>query len=545
MGMLSATCGLGLLAPPPVHAPPPPQLAPPTSGGLTHYDPYNAPHHATSEHFALRWGNGASPTLAQQEAVLDQLEEAWDAGVDTLAMEPPTGSATSYVNVYLGGTGPDLPPISFVGGYVTPDLSNVPFMVLHPDLLVNVGGYEDALDGILVHEFFHVLQFSLDSFTGGFGPFAATEQVWFWESTASWFAHDTLPGNAWVPSVFGAYLLTPHLAVDLYDPYAKGLVSGRIYHSALFHRYLSEHVADPTLISDAWLTAGQNADPLTVLDSLLQGHGTSLDEAFPGFATHNAVLDYDEGEAYGTWADTWVGTYSAVDQRLLDTLDATALPATLHADALAPRAWGYSIVELTDIAPAGWDLSVDGEPGSAGSAAAFHLAWVTVDAKGQATHGELAGPGEDLDGRLVPPADAVAAYIAVTSQPTGADPTEAFDFTLTVAEVPEPIDTSTTGHTAATADTGIVSDTSPPTDTVAAPTADTALVDTGTTPGDSRPSTTGPGDTATASTPSSPTTTTSAPGASDDGSGCGCTQAPARVGWLALLGVWLRRREDR
>jgi hypothetical protein len=445
---------------------------------LAHRDPYDLPHHAVSAHFALRWGPDADPSADQQAAVLDVLEHAWSHGVDTLGMKAPTGSSTHYVNVYLGQTGGDAPPIGFVGGYVVPDLEGAEMMVLHPDLLLAVGGDEATLESIVTHEFFHVLQFASGALDGGAGPFAAEHQVWFWESTASWFAHDALPDNHVAPSLPAGYPLLPWLALDHYvlgaDPLA--FESGRIYHSSLFHRFLTEHVADPSLIVEAWQHPDDDADPLDVLDAGLAARGTSLDEVFLPFATHNVVLDYADGELYAAWAESHLYR-GAPDERVAARYALDELPVTETLP--APQRYGYVVVTLDEVPEHGVLVLLDGDDvGSDGSPSALHAGWVARDAFGQSLHGVFGGPVVD-DGWSLSAADlagAVELHLVFTAQPPVATAAETFGLQITVDALPPP----TMTLPGDSADSASV-DTGAPIPPLRDPTADTsATADTGT-----------------------------------------------------------------
>jgi len=527
---VAVTCALGIQVPLPAAAP----LPPTTGTGLSHYDPYGAAYHATSTHFALRWGSGVSPTAAQQQAVLEQLEAAWSAGVDELGLPSPPGSASAYVNVYLGNSDPDLPPIGFVGGYVVPDLSNVPFMVLAPELLDAVGGYEDVLEGIVTHEFFHVLQFGTGSFSGGAGPFAGTHQIWWWESTATWFAHDTLPGNVWVPSAPAAYLLTPSLAVDHDDPTADPLVAGRRYHAALFVRHLTEHVTTAELVAESWADPRTNADPLSVVDELLVARGTSLEEVFPTFATHNAALDYAAADDYLAWASAWSTTYGEPYPAVLDTYTPGA-PLTVSASGdQAPQSWGYQTIELDGVpASGGWAVTLTGEPGTLGTPTALHVAWARSSAGGDVVHEVLDGPVDAGSYELLAAADTERAWLVVTAQASAASPDERFGFEVVVAERAPP-DSGTTGDTAT--DTGDPRTTAVTADTGAGAgaTSDTGVLDTGS------PFVTAPtSDTALATSEPSSTRDSSASATAqhvpDDARRCGCSASSSPQGGLFLL----------
>jgi len=497
--MTPLLCGLTLMHPPAPRSVP---MGPAVGPGLQHRDPYALTQQATSEHFALRWGSELSVSDDERDAVLAILEAAWDQGVDTLGMQPPTGSATHFVNVYLGESGDDAPPIGFVGGYVVPDLDGAEMMVLHPDLLLGVGGDEHPLQGIVTHEFFHVLQFASGALAGGAGPFAATHQVWFWESTASWFAHEALPGNSYVPSVFGAYGLFPWLPVDHYDPGATDLTGGRIYHSALLHRYLTEHVADATLMVDAWSTADDGIDPLALLEAGLLARGTTLDAQFPAFATHNAVLDYADGERYDAWAEYWVYD-GAPDGRVYQHLQPSDLPATIELPAeVAPHAYGYQVIAIDDLGDEELLIVLDGEAtGTLGSTSAFHVAWVGRSS-GVPTHGVLGGPVVD-DGWVLDVTGFDDLHLVLTAQVPGAPQEEAFAASLILDIMP------------------------PPTLTVPSPTGDTGRAPTADTGATTTPITT---DTATPPT-GGPHTEDPAPTPDE---GCGCQAAPGHSLQLLL-----------
>jgi hypothetical protein len=382
-----------------------------------------------SEHFALKTGPDVKIDPAFGKRVLEGLELAYAVEVTQHGLPAPTGNDAYYLNVYAGNSGGGAPEIPFEGAYVTSDPEGHPIITVHPVLLEGDAAYADA---VTAHELYHTIQMAT-------GSYATSEAgYWYWEATAEWAASQVYPKEP--ESAVGAYALMPHVSLDYVDyPDTGTAIEMHHYGAAIFPRYLTEQVADWTLVRDSWSKPSDANDPLKSIDALLQPLGKNVADTFAAFAAHNATWDYAFGKQYRAMGDQWAKYYPKDDARF-----ALDLPPTGQAGFVEPPAatvpWklGYNLVRVKAPAPGVWDVGFAGNPtGTEGSPSAFRVTLVRERAAGPeyATVPlvDHAGAAEvTVDGDL-------ALYLVVASQPDAAAAEEGFGYTVRLEPRAEPV----------------------------------------------------------------------------------------------------------
>lgn len=435
-------CLTGPLAPVALHAdgpthvrPPPPDSDSDSDSERLVRDPLRIGENLyTSEHFAVHWGTERGPELAHVEVLLDHLERAWTEGIERFGHAPHETSATTFLNVYIGNTGSRTPELDFPGAYVTQDADGVPYIVVNTEILPYADAYPEYLEGVAVHEMYHVFQF----ITGTFPYSRRANNSWYWEGTANWFSEQVLPDNSWTHANGALYPLAPHVSLTHAslapsDPYA-----GRQYATTAFARFLTEQTGDDQLIARSWQRAGDEPSPLVVLDGLLAESGTGIDELFSWFGAYTVTFDYDHGHHYADWLDVYLDT--TPDERWVAVLTGEGSAEPLAPPSgLLPRPHGYNVVRLD--APVDDTLVIDFVPeetGSEGSPARFYLRAVSLR-EGAPTYAEVTdGPAEAGQYRVTGVAGADEVHLIVSAQPPAWESNEeTFGYTVAVGPPPE------------------------------------------------------------------------------------------------------------
>ncbi|MCB9742473.1 MAG: hypothetical protein H6741_32625 [Alphaproteobacteria bacterium] len=271
-----------------------PAEPPPPDGEKELRDAYNLPSVYVSENVAVRWGDGVSEALAAE--IAEAFEWSWSVELDQMAYPLPAGLDRYHLNVYIADTGHGAPSAERAAGYYTRDRQG------HPMIVLSLPTAQDVADNgrtTIAHEFFHALQDATDGYNYvGLG-------AWYFEATASWIEVEVYPDALNYAEVLFGFSFFPHLPLNYFDYPDEGtLVEFHQYGAFIFPLYLSEHVSDWEIIRRSWMEAGDEPDPLVVIDGLLQAdHGLTLPEAFADFATRNATWDYDHGEWYAIYHD--------------------------------------------------------------------------------------------------------------------------------------------------------------------------------------------------------------------------------------------------
>lgn len=350
------------------------QIAPaPAFGGVkAQRDAFGTfPNVRTSTNFALKWGPGATYSETLATKALEALELGWTVEMGTMAHPVPEGTDTYLLNVYIGNSGGVAPDINFAGAYASIDQQGHPYVVLSPDITeyFEMPGYEGYAGTTVVHELYHTVQFA----TGSFG---ANDAYWFWEATADWAAGEVYPDDESSYAFVGAWALYPHVPIDFADYADEGtLIELHQYGASIFPQFLTDEIADFTLVRDAWVSGGANGDPLEVLDGLLAAGGSDVRTAFADFSARLAFWDFPRGEQYEMWADYYADSYPNEDDRIAASVGRSGTSGWEKAPAATlPAAFGTNLVVLspTDrVLSVAVEADAEGSAGSAGTLRAF------------------------------------------------------------------------------------------------------------------------------------------------------------------------------
>jgi MYXO-CTERM domain-containing protein len=324
----------------------------------------------TSAHFALRTGPMIAVDAAKAQLILDALEKAFQKEVVDMGLPAPVGSAQYLVNAYIGNSGGGAPDIDFEGAYTSVDREGFPYMTIHPSLLRD----GEALQTTTAHELFHTIQ---DATGPRFEYDEGLRSGWYWEATAEWASAEVYP--TYVEEFVGAFAMQPQVSVNYMDyPDMDTLIEYHHYGAAILPRYLTEKLADWTLVRDSWKQMPPPAPrtPVAALDALLATRGTSLRAHLADFALSNTIWDYAKGDAYARYADETVQSFGREsDLRVVDDLPAGGTTAERRVDA-EKLPWGlaYNVIRVKRPTPGPWTVVFRGDAaGSSGDPAAFDV----------------------------------------------------------------------------------------------------------------------------------------------------------------------------
>lgn len=437
-------CGFPLFGPPALRVPEGPPV--PADGELEERDAYGEfPNSLASEHFVVKWGSVGNVEEEDVEVLLAAFEQTWEVQITEMEHPPPPGADTWRFNVYIGDTGSGTPDGYGTAGYYTADPDGYPMLVISRDTLYDLAYAEVTA----AHEFYHAVQSGLGTY--GYSGDAA----WYWEATAEWASGEVYPENDYTAIFLFGYAFLPHLSVNYFDyPDTGALQEYHQYGAFIFPTFLSEHVADWSLIRDSWVEGGSR-DPLEVLDGLLAGYGTSVSEVYPTFAAHNATWDYENGDAYEYMLDYYARWYGADDHRVAVELPAEGTDALQEApEETLPQRYGYNLLRLEEPPEGVAVFEFQGEAeGSEGSPAAFgvtlvsstgaDLSYTPLTLSEQAGTGRVRLTGEERE-----------LFAVVAAIPADAEDEETFGYAWRL-RWEEPADTGgeDTGGGAETADT--------------------------------------------------------------------------------------------
>ncbi len=306
MGVALPAVLLGLLASP--------LSAGTARGGLTERDAFGGfAELRVSEHFALKWGEGFTLSEGGAQSILDQLELSWTTFVDDFGMKAASSTMFYLHNVYITDSFAGAPSEQpFAAGYFSLDSEGYPFIAFSREAVDPEAGTEL---GLCAHEFFHSIQ--MGATEDGLGPHADWAQydyaVWLVEAGASWAASVVDPDYV---GLAPSYLTTSNLALSVVEEFS---VAGapRQYGAFLFLRHLSDHHAEPELVTGLWTEAASGRSALEILDDALVTYGIGVEAAFGGFPERNIAWDYSFGSALrevvanalasgeSHWSETW------------------------------------------------------------------------------------------------------------------------------------------------------------------------------------------------------------------------------------------------
>lgn len=305
----------------------------------------------TSENFAVKWGDAGNFSEAEGSLLLDHLEYAWTVEVEDLGFLPPAVCDRYKFNVYVADTGSPAPASNGEAGYFFLDGENLPAIAIHPAAVAE--GYADVTSA---HEFFHAIQHGTAQYQ------VVAEAVWYWEATAMWIEGEVYPEDPDESAYVHAVGLATALPLwDAGDGSFEALADFHQYGAFLFARFLTEWVADRSLIVESWTDSRAAPSPQTTLGFLLEERGVDIASAYADYAARNAVWDYPDGAQYRAVLeaerDRWVTDPDF--QEVFATVEGTGL---VQADA-GPAGGGYQLVRQVAPAPGAWGWAFHGDAG--------------------------------------------------------------------------------------------------------------------------------------------------------------------------------------
>ncbi len=294
----------------------------------------NVPHVATSEHFALKWGNENTEkygiTAEYASNALAYFEHMRDIYKDQVGLPLVKSEKDKYkANIYITGTG--LKP--FLEGYAFgfPDTEGYGVFVAAPSVM-------RPGNGAAAHELGHATQ-------GETANFRDSEYVgWFWECHAQFMAQQVNPTN--------------HLpmSLDLYCDMSRfdwsTAVNWHQYSGWLFLQYLKEKQGfGYPFINSLWLTraAYQDEDPVSKMIRLKPMTKKEWSDLFGDYAKRNVTFSsYEYGTEYKASLDNaaarnerGLARWMAALEPIKDRHDWYAMPY-----AGAPHQNGYNVIPL-------------------------------------------------------------------------------------------------------------------------------------------------------------------------------------------------------
>lgn len=283
-----------------------------------------------SEHFAVHWGVDFVDD-GQVNAVLSLLEDTWRLQIDDWGMEAPVGG--TYFNVYLGGTGINMPPDLGVAGYYDVDDNGYPMVVLGPYVTENWSIGQTTIP----HEFFHAVQHRT-------GQFTMFQDRWYWEASATWVEQEVLPAHPSHADFLFGYALRPYLPLAYFELFSSGNIEQyHPYGAFIFLQYLTDfHVGEEDLVL-SWTeeSVPEDVRPLDWWRIHVTESGLHLGELLSDMAAHNVHWDYPNQLIYETKVDAYAISSPELDERVAGTLRIDDVVQSVPAG-LRPGAYGYN-----------------------------------------------------------------------------------------------------------------------------------------------------------------------------------------------------------
>jgi hypothetical protein len=215
-----------------------------------------------------------------------------------------------------------------------------------------------VLRHVASHELYHDVQLTI-------GAFFDEHSFWYWEATAEWASQEMYPDDDG-PFVFiGAYALVPELPLSYFgDPFGADPVTGvHQYGASLFPRYVTDRFTDRSLVPRSWETAGETADPLRVLDGLVEQ--ASLGDLFADFSARNAAWDYEQRAQILSSLARYEAAFPERDRAAAMVGAGGTSGFVTVAPHRLPRALGYNLIEIEP--PASGRVTVAVRADAAGS----------------------------------------------------------------------------------------------------------------------------------------------------------------------------------
>jgi hypothetical protein len=338
--------------------------APPSVAGKRAREAFGrAPHARRSANFVLKWGDEGAVDGGTVDALLAMFEVAWQHEIEEMELPLPVGADAWLFNVYLYGTGLAVPDFGF-SAYTGIDDEGYPYVVLPSDDLVTPEAI-DLMQVTTAHEFFHAIQMG----TGAYDAAAGSSGYWYWEATADWMSLQIWPDSPVARDYLPFYLMAPHVGIETVEfPDPDGFSPLQLHHygASLLPVYVSDQVADASVVLASWTSAGPADEPLAVLDGLLAERDLDIGEVFADFAATNAVLDYPDRALIEESMGKALAVYPDFDRSVATRLSPDDGELVDAPAATLPQAWAYNVIEIERADEV--DVSIDADAvGSAGT----------------------------------------------------------------------------------------------------------------------------------------------------------------------------------
>ena len=339
---------------------------PPPSGEKETMDIFSLPNVATSENFALRWGDGKNISEERAQELLNEFERSWDHEINTLNFPAPLGSDAYLFNVYIGNSGSGAPSSYGAAGYYDSDASGWPMIVIDLDAL----DYADSY-GVIPHEFFHAVQHACDTFSYD------GESAWYWESTAIWIENEVYPEDPNYALFLFGFAFLPHKSLHFFDYADSGATSEYYQYGAFaFPKFLSTFYVQVDDVRDSWVDSSWEQTPLGWWEEYF-GTETYHNLVFE-FAQKNTYWDYPHKEWYDYYLDYYSEYYPEEDLSITESVNSYGAPSWDVVDAeLMPEHLGVNYIELSTPEYSEMELGIVGDTlGDQGTPVSWRLGLV-------------------------------------------------------------------------------------------------------------------------------------------------------------------------
>jgi len=396
-------------------------------------DPYDVPNQRSSENFNVYWGNNGRVSADSVDRLIDAFELAWEIELNEMGHPAPAGTDTHRFNVYIADTGNGAPAGYGAGGYYSTDREGWPMIAIALGSL----GTPDYADIAAVHEFYHAVQGSLNTYV------YAGASAWYWEATATWASAQVMPDNFYHASFLFSYIYLPQLPVNFFDYPDTGVLEEYYQYGAyLWPLYLSERT-DYTLIRDSWLDDSGTGDPIEALRIGLADRDLDLDDVWLDHLAANIVWNYPSGDELESWAFQYAAYYPESANVTADIVSASGTDGLIDGPAdLAPMRYGSNAIAINGPVGGPMTVRIEGDPeGDEGSPARFGARLVFGD---EADAEVVEIPFDDTTGTIETDRDADTIWILVgawTDDLGSSWTDETFSYRFSVDVDKPPVDT--------------------------------------------------------------------------------------------------------
>jgi hypothetical protein len=357
VGLLSMSpplpCGQSLVGDLPAADPPPSPVILGPGGPKLERDPFGIPNSLASANFRVLWGNANPIDATQAMALLDALEHSWNVEILDMGHPQPAGTETFLYNAYVADTGDGTPESAGTAGFQTVDPEGYSMLVMARSVVAEGGGVSD---GTAAHEFYHAVQ----NATGRF-PYEGVS-AWFWEATAVWVEQQVFPEHPGYATFLFGYAFLPQYPLSFFDYFDTGVLTEyRQYGAFIFPHYLTQEVADFTLIRDTWLDPTNEPDPLVVIAARLDDAGLDFNEVWLDHVAHNVLWDYEDHDNLLTYAELYADQWPESMNVVVAEVPAEGTDGFVLAPAETfPRRYGSNAIRMQTPTPGNLRVGVHG-----------------------------------------------------------------------------------------------------------------------------------------------------------------------------------------